>query len=163
MLDQVCAPSAQTNPCYKCEAEHCCNTSAACKGNAECTALLKCMQACPSAGYEACRDKCIEDHPKGLSDLARKLTCVTIYCNTKALCNAVDPSSCEVCQETSCRASFVACQADADCYKLWNCATPCGADAACINACKAKSSAAAGKLFDGHILCASDKCKAECG
>jgi hypothetical protein len=160
VCEKTCAPSQETNACYKCEDEHCCEAYASCKANAECTALLKCVQSCPDG---TCWAQCYQDHANGVKDYAPRLTCLEVWCFGTDACSNAPPAPCFSCFTTKCQAEFVACNKDPECFLLSECYTPCGTDAACIMACDRKFPQSAHDLLQPWLECTKKNCGPECG
>ena len=161
ILDQKCGGSAETNPCFKCEAERCCETYDACVAEPECKQQLQpCLVACK--GDHPCEGRCYADHPKGVGAWARRATCIAARCATE--CGAA-VDACVACGvTTACREPNARCAADAGCFLLKACLAetcPTVTDA-CISTCKAKVPATAGPLFDAWFDCVSVSCVAAC-
>jgi hypothetical protein len=162
ILSQTCGASPETNTCFKCEDEKCCNTFQGCVDEPECKQVLQpCIVACGSDN--ACSAKCYADHPKGVAAWARRQACLLVNCVTQ--CGAtLDPCyECAVMKE--CRDSTARCNADEGCFLITKCinATCPSVTDACLKTCKAKVPASAAQLFDEFTSCALLSCVGKCG
>jgi len=161
ILDQKCGPSTETNACFKCEAERCCETFDACVAEPECKLQLQpCLVACK--GDKACQGRCYAAHPKGVSAWARRSTCNVARCATECGGTVDACAACGI--TTTCREPNARCTADAGCFLLRACLdeTCPTIDDACIKTCKAKVPPTAGPLFDAWFACISVSCVSAC-
>ena len=74
---QECAPSVETNPCWKCQDERCCDSDQACKGDPGCLGYFLCYQACEGSNHAACIAEC--DSSVGAEHFVKfntKITCL---------------------------------------------------------------------------------------
>lgn len=161
LLNQECPASQDPNACFKCEDEHCCETYAACKSDPECDALATCLKACPTVGYDACAADCEAMHPAGVGEFGARLACLTVFC-TEA-CAGAAPDPCSECVNTRCGDELMTCWANAECYLLFECSTPCSPDdQACFDACFSAHPDGV-QDFTTFGVCSTQACSAECG
>ena len=90
VFGQQCGPSPETNPCWKCEEEKCCDTMAGCKDDPGCDEIAPCIQACPP-GDGACEDQCILDHAAVMPLFGARLTCIWGQCPSECAGGPLDP------------------------------------------------------------------------
>jgi hypothetical protein len=166
ILNQQCPPSTETNPCWKCEAEHCCNTEQACLADADCQTLKKCISGCQNAdggadGMDACSYACWQSAPRpAAAKLAAIETCVVVFCNGASLCGPLD--DCSSCDVQQCLNTFVACKSDLDCNLIGTCIGACPfADGPCIDNC-VQTHPNGAKLFDDEFVCSTSRCAQQC-
>ncbi len=157
IIDQTCSPSSETDACFVCEDEQCCETYAECSAEPECVAFGTCMRDCADA-LDECVTSCEQQHPTGAQTYVRRLACVLHQCAPE--CSGFE-DTCRDCTQQKCGPAEVACNADVECFKLVNCAGSCGKDEACINQCKAQYPASVG-LFDDFAGCTILACEIEC-
>jgi hypothetical protein len=157
ILEQVCAPSVETNECWKCEDEKCCDTHAACTAEPACGEYRECMLGCTER--YTCPVTCEKEVPAGYALFTTRLACVTVRC--AAECADLPPSPCEVCTNRECAVTYAACKTDLECARLWDCQTPC-TTAACRDACGARFPGALPSL-EAFAACAANRCIDVCG
>ena len=155
VLDQSCSESSSMNACNKCSDERCCETRDAC--GPECKAVFTCFNAC-TEGPAVCVDKCMAAHPTGAAAYAAQNACVNLYCTTQCS-GKVDP--CRDCRLANCAYEHVSCFADVECRRYGFCYEAC-TDAACDEACRAKVSADAVKLYGAYDSCLRKNCGSTC-
>ena len=110
VLHQSCQPSSETNPCWRCEAEHCCETRAFYDANAEAKAFRNCVIACqdePVPGRN-CYVYCDQMHPTGTSDFALHVACVDQFCPQPSECGEKKLGKCQTCMIEYCAAQNIA-------------------------------------------------------
>lgn len=165
----TCGLATGDATCDACLGASCCAPNAACVGNADCTALVTCMDACRD---DACFGTCLSAHPTGAGLLDTLSSCVETSCSAACGGPSSPPSgsacgfasgdaTCDTCLDTSCCGAANACLADADCTALLDCAEPC-ADDACFSACEAAHPTGATKL-GALSTCATTTCGSACG
>jgi hypothetical protein len=158
VLRQTCAASTESNACYKCEDEKCCQTYARCHANAECEAFKACLLACPAG--EHCEESCTAQHPNGVSAWAPRLVCMTVHCGTA--CSSAPVPDCVTCINTFCADEYAVLESTPAGYLLQACIAACPfADAACIDGCKKKYQSAV-QALDALATCSSQKCPMRC-
>lgn len=160
LLTQQCPASAETNECWKCEDEHCCDSYAACKVDSpECSAFSLCINDCTTTGdLDTCFAQCDTQNPGGIDLYLRRLSCVQHRC-LKECGESEDP--CLICANTECGNESVACDTDQSCYKLQRCIAACPqADGTCINAC---ISANPTPHWEPYQTCITQRCTTSCG
>lgn len=159
ILDQKCGPSTETNTCFKCEDEKCCETFAACDVNQDCRkAIQPCIVGCN--GDKKCVDDCYKAHPQGLEAWAPRQACMLVQC--RAECGA-KPEKCVDCIATKCAQPYVRCQSNVDCFLIMECSARCNVvDDACLTMCKMGRSADSHRLLDDFLNCGGRNCDAEC-
>ncbi len=158
VFGQQCGPSPETNPCWKCEEEKCCDTMAGCKDDPGCDEIAPCIQACPP-GDGACEDQCILDHAAVMPLFGARLTCIWGQCPSECAGGPLDP--CVACVIDQCSNSHVACHANAECYVLEGCVGDCDGDEACIDTCLATYPNGVPE-FNLFSICAVQKCSTSC-
>jgi hypothetical protein len=128
LLNQQCPKSKETNGCYICEDEHCCETFAAYFANPEAVATKECILACHD---DQCEYQCLLDHPEGVRDWGRRITCVLTFCSTADTCLDVPPDPCIPCLNNACAEAQMQCAEDPACFLIEQCI---GRDS-CLNEC----------------------------
>ena len=161
LLKQECAESAETNLCYKCEDERCCDTYSECKADAECDAYIKCLQACTLDSFGDCETECGDQHPTGWEKGLRRTTCVFARCPDGDECGNGPLDPCVRCSNDRCLAEYTACHTDIACTRVDACAAKCQTPE-CYDACYALDAPGA-ELFQSYIGCAVARCASECG
>jgi hypothetical protein len=159
-LHQTCSASAETDPCWKCEDENCCDTYQRCEDNAECDALVTCVQACPEAD-DACFTACYTAHPDGLADWGARIGCITVLCLDECVDGTPDP--CSQCIAAHCADEHMACNKQPDCFMFSDCVATCtGTPVECVEGCLDTYPAAE---ENGIALgsCGNVECPVECG
>jgi hypothetical protein len=164
ITSQMCPDSTETNACYECEDENCCETYAACAANPECVALKDCVADC--GDDNACAVACSDLHPGGVRDWGTRYSCVWLQCGDERCFTPDDgpyvPNPCVDCMRAGCGDLYVACQSDPECYRLWDCVSLCAAgDTACIEGCQAEHPDAV-SAFDAVAVCSLHRCAAAC-
>jgi hypothetical protein len=163
ILNQMCAASADPNPCFKCEDENCCDTYKACAEDPECQAFKDCLKVCFETGKDTCTFDCYMDHPEGVTHFAPRLTCLLTFCAEKTACNNEEIDPCIKCSNVSCAEEFADYNGDPMGYLFGECISLCPtADKACHDAC-ADSYPSAAILVEPYSACMSKNCGAECG
>ena len=156
VFGQQCPASPETNLCWKCEDENCCDTQAACREDPHCSEIAPCIQACPLTDT-ACEEQCILEHAAGMQFFGPRMTCIFAQC--LAECAAVDP--CITCIVEQCSNSHLACYSNAECYLLEGCVGNCAGDATCIDNCMTTYAGGAAE-FNLFAICALQKCELAC-
>lgn len=163
IIDQTCSASAETNTCFACEDEKCCETYAGCVADPECkTVLQPCLVECGDDA--ACEAKCYADHPKGVSAWAKRRTCLDTNCAIECGATSIDPCfECVVMKE--CREPHARCSADEGCFLIEKCISATCPDVTdtCLATCKANVSPASAALFDDFVSCGLLVCGDKCG
>jgi hypothetical protein len=149
-----CSASEETDACWKCEDEGCCDTQADCRNDPDCVALLECMKGCQLGDY-ACDDACVTSHGDGLAQLGPRLGCIYERCNSECGGNA-----CSECIYAHCPTSAVACESSADCWRLRQCVGECDGNVACVDGCFASHPDTS--AFEMYIFCAMEYCAQAC-
>ena len=125
LLCQQCGTSPETNPCYVCEDEKCCDTYAACKADPQCDGYSTCMNACAqdlSKTVTDCTSECDPKFPGGYDKFAERIGCIVMRCGPE--CGS--PSSpCLACWFAECAESYAACFVDEQCSRLQDCLDVC--------------------------------------
>jgi hypothetical protein len=160
ILHQQCPASTESNACYRCEDEHCCQTHADFEGDAAAQAYRTCVQGCQ--GTPSCVLECAEQGPDGVKHFAERLACVAFFCADADTCGDVPLAPCLACLHQNCASQFVAVDAEPDGFLFQACASPCAAsDGACFDACAAKYPGGA-PLYQALGKCGQDQCATEC-
>jgi hypothetical protein len=126
ILDQVCPASTDTNRCYACEDENCCETYARYAANVEAVAYRGCYQQCakqPIKG-ESCEEHCHAAHPTGTKDFAEKIACSLHFCSSICSNEPVDP--CLACSQQYCATELIATTATESGFLAQGCNRLCG-------------------------------------
>ncbi|HEY8078523.1 MAG TPA: hypothetical protein VIF62_30545 [Labilithrix sp.] len=164
--------------CDSCLDTSCCTDADACLGDADCTALLDCGNACAD---DACISACEAAHPSGAKLLDTLSTCVTSTCGSACASAGGGPgdggpggpppagscgltsgdATCDTCLNGSCCAPTTTCLGDAECIALIRCYDGC-ADDACASACDAAHPAATAEA-NAIFTCVQSSCSAACG
>jgi hypothetical protein len=166
--------------CDTCLGTSCCAQANACFGDADCTALLDCGDACNDS---TCLAACEAAHPSGAAKISAISTCVDTTCG--AACGgtpgldagsgpgpAPGPSpgscgltssdpTCDACLDASCCAESTACVDDPQCVALVSCYDAC-TDDACATACDAAHPAGTAHL-NAVFGCVQTNCATSCG
>lgn len=160
VLQQTCPdPSMETNVCFKCEDEKCCETYVACKDNAECQAIIKtCLPAC-AAGDTSCEKNCVAQHPDGADDLGALFACMRVRCFAdQPMCDRCQRGSEEVCLFDTCAEAYATYLSGKDGYALEACIHSCPIDdMVCDQGCYSAYPDAKA-AFDGVATCAAQSC-----
>jgi hypothetical protein len=141
LLHQSCPISGESNTCYRCEDEHCCETAEACAANEDCQAFTSCLQTCGgSSSFFVCNEACAAEHPAGAERFYPRSACLMAYCADSDACGGATLDPCQSCiYTTGCAFANASCGADAACNLLTLCIGDCPAgDTACDRACKEK-------------------------
>lgn len=137
--------------CSRCVGRRCCDARDACRTDESCFPLKDCYGACRDS---ACEDACFAQYDGSVGRLFGFLGCALVHCATA--CGSVE-NPCSACVYRNCADTYVACQADHDCYLLSHCLAPCGLSQGCVTACTAKFPGAVG-LVESQTLCAQARC-----
>jgi hypothetical protein len=159
IFDQQCSDSPETNPCWICEDENCCDTYAACQADPDCQAIAPCTQAC-GEDDDACFNQCFIDHAAGMDAWGPRFMCFTVECDEECAGETIDP--CFGCTLRECERTEIACDSDVSCWLLAFCIGDCGSDGACVQACNEQYPDGVA-LFEQHAVCAVDRCADVCG
>lgn len=161
-LNQTCTePSVETNPCFICQDENCCQTIATCDANPECVAFKQCLR--DNAEANDPYNLCGAQHPDGVQDAAAGITCATYHCAIDT--NGCDPDErdpCLDCLFCDCAKEWAELERTAEGFLLVGCVGACPVgDTACDQACfDAHPSAQQGYLALGECLFAA--CDEDC-
>lgn len=162
ILSQQCQPSTETNACYACEDERCCETYQACVDEPECKQELQpCLVACKSD--KRCAAACYASHPGGVQTWARRQSCLVANCKTEC---GEPADACVACViDGPCRETEVRCDSDEGCFLIRACidATCPDVTDACVQTCKKSASEVSGRFFDEFVSCALLSCSDVCG
>jgi hypothetical protein len=146
---QLCAPRPNPpTPCRACFWDKCCDTWDQCygpNGNAECDAVVTCLQLCEPPQLESCTSDCFDAHPNGIDDYIAQLSCATLHCapevtdaNMMPTCDATQRDACSSCIYSECGASFIDYIGTAEGVLMYLCLADCGSQGLgvkCIEAC----------------------------
>lgn len=135
-LNQTCTePSIETNPCFVCQDENCCETIAACDANPDCVAYKQCTR--DNADADDPYNLCAELHPGGVQDAAAGITCAIYHCAVDTpSCDAAERDPCLECLYCDCALEWSALERTADGFLLSWCIAACPVgDTACDQAC----------------------------
>lgn len=162
VLCQSCPASIETNKCFKCEEEHCCETYQHCADDPECQAYKNCLKACDPKMPLPCKDKCDQSNPKGIANYAPRIACLSVFCADQDSCSDVPEDPCVKCVGDQCGKPYVNVHADPEGYLLAQCTTLCdSSDMACFQACFTKYPDAF-PLLETYVNCVATSCNAEC-
>lgn len=159
ILNQSCPSSTESNACFRCEDEHCCNTYRACRVDSlECSSITDCMKTCVAADrIDTCLGKCAVTNSPGAQLYLERSGCVGLYCSTQ--CGS-SQSSCDTCGNSQCAIQSAECASDFECTALTYCMSACETDE-CFAQCNAQHPAGR-TLLEGNLQCLEDRCSAEC-
>lgn len=160
VLDQTCEPSVETNKCYRCEDEHCCETYANYASDVEGAAFKRCLEECFGVNGERCEESCFEAHPKGMATWTPRLACIQLYCGDQDACNDIPLDACQKCINRECVSSLLALYVDPLGYLFSSCTTA-ATDAADREACLLEYPTAR-PLFEAFGECALSQCGSDC-
>jgi hypothetical protein len=137
-LNQTCTePSIETNPCFVCQDEKCCETIAACNANPDCVAYKDCLRSFVGDGDPF--NACAVDHPGGVEGFAKGSVCGIYHCATDTeigVCDPADRDPCLTCAYFECTEEWAALESTAEGFLLGWCVAFCPAgDTACDQAC----------------------------
>jgi hypothetical protein len=157
-LNQMCPSMAMdTNACFICDDEHCCQTYATCHDDAECHAFQTCIQACPSTGSAPCFKACTEQHPAGADTFGPYDACGTVLCGMA--CAPTTLTACEECTWGTCGDTYAYFLSTTGGVALLACVQTCAIDdTACDSTCYGAFPAAYQKYSD-YAACVAVACK----
>ncbi len=160
----TCPASTETDLCFRCTDEACCNEYDACHGEPRCGQYYQsCIPACEQSGkpYHECVVACDATNQGGHVRFAPYNACSDLHClGPCAKGKAADP--CIQCAVASCVDAFSACYGDADCDTLIACINGCNGGDSCTASCRAgKSQTALGK-GDTLFACWATYCRSTC-
>ena len=163
-----CGASTDTDECYKCTDESCCNEYTACKADPRCGDYYKsCIPDCKKTGksYDQCVVQCDGTNGAGHSTYLPYLACSELHCLAQCSNNAPDP--CSQCLYASCRDQNDACLRDRQCDTLRACVGVCNAGPSvdrqsCVDACSQNAGATAQDKFNGLTTCSLQFCTTIC-
>lgn len=160
LLCQECGPSAETNPCWKCQDERCCDSDQACKDDPGCFSYFKCLQGCSGSRAECVAECDASVGAEHFVKYQRKATCIMTHCLEPTECGneAVDP--CVGCVLEKCPSEHAACETNDACARMSLCFFNC-ADDSCRNACFSQFSAGRA-LFNAESDCTLGRCEDLC-
>jgi len=163
----ACAPSRETNLCFKCTDESCCNEYATCAADPRCAMFYKdCLPQCKADGgsFDTCVVQCDSRNGAGHALFAPYNACTSVKCLTE--CSDIPPDECTVCSFQTCSGPTGACKADRDCTTLTSCITACAERTPglekCTTDCVQGRRAETVALYDATLACYRQKCKAAC-
>lgn len=127
-----CTPPS--NACRACVAANCEADYCECADDADCTALVTCMEAC-AANDQACMQACWTSHPNSISNSFILGDCAATSCPND--CAIGTPlGACDECVMGMCSSQVNTCFAEADCANLILCTSACPAgDTMCQGTC----------------------------
>ena len=165
--DQMCMPSDNTNPCFKCVFENCCDTLEQCLfTNLECDAIIPCLTDCTDNGATLldCHTMCFAQHPMGVEDYLIDEACWQSRCGDPADCGVPGTSACSACVDEKCDLEQIACNVNADCFLTLICASECLNDPNCddYRFCWDGLPQEALDLYQARQACATNQCFLEC-
>jgi hypothetical protein len=158
ILGQQCPASPETNECWKCEEERCCDTYNACKDDPACSQIAPCMQTCAQTDT-ACEENCILTHAAGMHLFGPRMTCIYAQCPAGNECGPID--SCSACISEQCSNSHQACYSNGECFLLEGCVGGCEGDATCVDTCMVTYAGGVAE-FNLYAICALQKCELSC-
>jgi hypothetical protein len=155
----ACVPEADAGACPVCENERCCETRSACKNDPICSAYFTCLQECTAPTLPECLEVCDVEHPGGYPGSAARIACVETECLQECNDGAVDP--CLECTYTTCRQSYLDCEANEACSRLSLCVGTCEGSTQCVEACLTTYSDGR-TLFSAYGTCITTRCEDLC-
>lgn len=162
-----CAPSIETDPCFKCTDEFCCNEYALCKGDARCGLFYKeCLPQCTASGksFDRCTLECDSTNGAGHSVFAPYQACNQRNC--LGPCANGDPDACTSCLFASCPNQATACAGDSNCRVLDACMAVCRDDrpgeVACSKACSDTAGVKVVAKWEARNTCLEESCSSIC-
>lgn len=160
LLCQECAPSEETNPCWKCQDERCCDSDQACRDDQGCLDYFYCFQACTGSSAE-CIAEC--DAQVGAEHYVKfntKVSCILTRCLEPTECGAEAVDPCLGCINEKCAAEKVACDTHDGCARLSSCIQDC-TDQGCYDACYSEFASGL-PLFNAESDCFLSRCEDVC-
>jgi hypothetical protein len=146
--------------CDTCDLNKCGTQCAACTNSADCTAYVKCIQACTT---DACYTTCQSSHAEGSGIMTTWDTCLTTNCATECPnCNiTTNDDTCDGCFQTKCITECAACTSE--CLAAIQCVQKCTeGDTACETACETAHPTGVTPASN-FLACMSQQCATECG
>lgn len=163
ILQQDCPPSTETNACYQCEDEHCCEVWETYEQTPDAVATKDCLIACWDEGRTDCALYCYELYPDGFQAWAERYACILVYCNDTDACGEEALPPCELCSNEHCAVPLVEMITNPAGYLLYWCLfEPETCDETCRNTCLGMYPSAA-PLWEKYLACMDINCFAECG
>lgn len=161
LLTQSCPGSQETNACWKCEDENCCDTYAACSNNSACQDLKNCVRNCENAAdYNQCTSDCENQNLNGLQDWLNRMACVEVLC--PVVCSEAS-AACHLCYVDACANDMSLCLANHACAQAWRCMGGCADDdTACWDNCAAQYPTGQAVIMN-FITCVDQHCASDCG
>ena len=160
VLEQECAASMETDACFICEDERCCDVYQTYLADDQSQAFFMCYRDCINIDGPMCAETCNQMHPGGIDNFAPRWACLQTFCFDETACANEPPDPCATCGNENCAADYVELTARADGFLLWECTREC-ADAACGDAC-AQSYPSVAPLLENYFTCTELLCTAEC-
>ena len=149
LLNDTCGPTKETDPCFQCEEEKCCESQAACNAEPDCAAYKACFSACPAKDGSldaTCVYGCGTSHKNGANAFGGLYACMSYYCaieQTVSRCDEAKRSPCQVCAFETCGDRSADLASAPGGFLLVRCIVTCAVgDEACDGACYAKYPAA---------------------
>jgi hypothetical protein len=162
-----CPPSKETNACFKCTDENCCDEYAACHDDPRCGTYYKtCLPQCAAQGKDSstCVVECASDNGAGHAKFTPYFACTELHCLARCAKDQVaDP--CVQCMYGSCRDEAYACDADSECDLLHACMTNCLSRPdydACTATCTRTVDDGVKRKFDARNTCGLTYCQQAC-
>ncbi len=156
-LNQTCGASDDTNACFACQDENCCETLAACDAEPDCVAYKDCVRE----GGDLY--SCGVEHPRGVEVAAPGYVCAEYHCAVgMPSCDKGERDACFTCLYDTCGAEWAALVRTRDGFLSFWCVAECAVgDNACDQACRDLYPAAEdAELQLGECLVAA--CSEEC-
>lgn len=159
ILSQQCSP-ATTLGCAKCEDENCCDTYAACAGDADCQAIKNCLKACTDP-VSQCFADCFAANPGGNGKQLTldRFACIDVLCAVP--CSEIT-LPCDFCFREKCANTLAACDVDESCYLGTLCISECGGNQTCVQGCVAQVPGPSVDILNAFLNCSINECDAEC-
>lgn len=160
--NQQCLPSTKSDACERCEEERCCQSAAACRNSADCSAVIACVKNCPTGAQEqACAANCYMNHPTGTSLVTIRVICQRLLCSRA--CPYIKISPCQDCMQRNCLDSMIACARVPECNLLGTCVGLCPiGNQNCIKNCWNKYPAGQ-STYHWNSSCGTMLCLSQCG
>jgi hypothetical protein len=113
ILNQDCAPSTQTDPCFKCLYEECCETLAGVLTGAA-SEIFDCLAPCTD---DTCEFACYEQYPDQIAGYGANVACSLVLCEAEC----TTPTAFSTCLAENCAEPIAECFTKASCYQAFDC------------------------------------------
>lgn len=157
----MCQPLS--DDCTQCAFGACQDLYCQCYGNADCPALVNCLQPCDPAD-DACIKPCLSAHEDSISTAFLLGDCTATPCSDVCMGVAAQ-QACPKCLFEQCPVQMNDCLADPDCYDILMCAIECPPnDFVCALGCTSGKPQESTNRAAAVQACTTDstKCSADC-